>query len=81
MPLNMGNLIALAIPTLGGGGGGVGEDGVDVGEVGDGVDGGGNCGMCCFINWTALLRENLASSFSLSRKSEIRGLFSNPSIP
>ncbi len=57
MPLNMGSLIALAIPTLGGGGDGVGEDGVDVGEVGDGVDGGGNCGMRYFIIRTALLER------------------------
>lgn len=81
MPLNMGNLIALSIPTLGGGGGGVGEDGVDVGEVGDGMDGCGNSGMSYFINWTMLIRENPASSSLLSRDSEIKGLFSNPSNP
>lgn len=81
MPLNMGNLIALAIPTVSGGGGGVDEDGFDVGEVGDGVDGGGTNGMHCFINRTALLGENTASSSSLSCKIEIRELFSNPSIP
>lgn len=81
MPLNKGNLIALTIPTLGGGGGGVGGDGVDGGEEGNGVDGGGSRGMRCFINWTALLRENQASSSSLSYESEIKGLFSNPLIP
>jgi len=74
-------LIALAIPTLSGGGGGVGEDGVDVGEVGDGVDVGGNSGMRCFINRTALLGEKPTSSSSLPRDSEIRGLFSITSIP
>ena len=50
MPLNTGDLIALAIPTLGGGGGGVGGDGVEGGEECNGVDGGGRCGMRCFIN-------------------------------
>ena len=81
MPLNTGNLIALAIPTLGGGGGGVCEDGVDVGEVRDGMDGGGNCGIRCFINRTALLGENRASSSSLSRDDEINALFSNSPLP
>ena len=81
MPRNTGNLIVLTIPTFGGGGGGVGEDGVDVGEVGGGADGGGNNGMHYFINQTALLEENPMSSSSLSRDSEIRELFSNPSIP
>lgn len=78
------NLIALTIPTLGGDGGGIGEEGVDeggvdVGEVGDGVDGGGNSRMRRFINQTILLVEDLGRSSSLSH--EIRGLFSNPSIP
>jgi len=53
----MGNLIALTIRTLGGGGGGVGEDGVDVGEVGGGVDGGGNNGMRFFINFLAIVKS------------------------
>ena len=81
MPLNLYNSIVLTIPTLGGGGGGVGEDEVDVGKVGDGMDIGGNCGMCYFINWTALLGESPVSSSSLSRAREIKGLFSTPPIP
>ena len=81
MPLSTGNLIAPAIPTLGGGSGGVGENGLDVGEVGDGMDGSGIIGKRCFINWTTVLGENPASSSSLSRENEIRGLFSNPSVP
>lgn len=74
-------MTTLAIPTFGGGEGGVSEDGFDVGEVGDGVHGGGISGMCWLINWTSLLRENPASSSSLSHEIEIRGLFSNPSVP
>ena len=81
MPLNTGNLTTLANPTFNGGEGGVHEDGFDVGEVGDGVDGGGISGMRCLINQNALLGENPASSSSLSYAIEIKGLFSNPSIP
>jgi len=62
-------------------GGGVGEGGGEGGEVGGGVGGGGNYGICCFINWTAFLGENQESSSSLSRDSEIMGLFSNSSLP
>lgn len=65
-PLNIGNLIALAIPTFCGGGvgGGVGVDvdGFDVGDAGGGVDGGGMKGMCPLINRTTLLGENVVSS-------------------
>ena len=80
-PLNTGNLTALAIPTFSGRGGGLGEDGFDVGEVGDGVDGVCISGMRCFIDQTTLFGENLVSSSLLSCESEIRGLFSNPSVP
>ena len=66
--------------NCGGGGGGVGEDGGEVGEVGDGISGGDNFGMCCLIKLTALLGETLANSSSLSRESEIKGLFSNSSL-
>lgn len=52
-----------------------------VGEVGDGMDGSGTSGMCYFINQIALLGENPMSSFSLSFEIEIKGLFSNPSVP
>jgi len=81
MPLNIGNLIVLTIPTFGGGVGEVGEDGVDVGEVGGGVDGGSNSGMHFLINWSTLLGENHVSSSLLSHEIEIRGLFSNLSVP
>ena len=53
-------------------------DGFDVGEAGGGMDGGGISGKCSVINRTALLVENPASSSSLSREIEIRGLFSTP---
>ena len=81
MPLNMSNLIALAIPTLSGGGGGVGEDGFDEGEVGDGVDGSGISGMCYLINQNAHLRENPTSSSSLSCDVLILSLHSFSLIP
>ena len=70
-------MTALAIPTFGGGRGGVGDDGFDVGEVGDGVNDVGISGMRYLINRTALIRENPASSSSLSREGEIKGLFPN----
>jgi len=59
----------------------VGKDGFDVGEVGDGVDGSGTSGMQYFINQTALLGENPTCSSLLSHGIEIKGLFSNPSVP
>ena len=45
------------------------------------MEGGGISGMHCLINQTALLGENTASSSSLSCEIEIKGLFSNPSVP
>ena len=76
-PLKIGSLITLAILNGGDGGGGVCGDGDEGGEAGGGVGGGGNRGMGCLIKLTALLRETLANSSSLSNEGEIRGLFSN----
>ena len=84
-PLNIGSLIALIIPTFGGGGVGggvgVGVDGFDIGEVGGCVDRGSISGKCSLINQIALLGENLASSSSLSREIEAKGLFSIHLVP
>jgi len=73
-------LIALTILNRGGGGGGVGVNGGEGGEVGGDVGGGGNYRIFCLIKLTALLRETFASSSSLSREGEIKGLFSNSSL-
>ena len=50
------------------------------GEVGGSVGGGGNSGMRCLIKLITLLGETFANSSSLSRKGEIKGLFSNSSL-
>ena len=59
----------------------MGGDGGEGGEVGGGVGGGGNYGMRFLIKLTTLLRETRASSSSLSREGEIKGLFHNSSLP
>lgn len=79
-PLNIGSLIALAILNCGGGRGGVDGDGGDNGETGGGVGGGGMRRIHFLIRVITLLRETFASSCSLSRKGEIKGLVSNYSL-
>lgn len=79
-PLNVGSLIALAIPNFGGGGVGGGVDEFDEGDAGGGVDRVGNSGKRSLINWTVLPSENLTSSFLISREIEAKGIFSIPFI-
>ena len=63
------------------GGGGVGGDEGEGGEAGGGMGGVGNCEMCCLIKLTTLLGETRACSSFLSHKGEIKGLFSNSTLP
>ena len=80
-PLNIGNFIALAILTRGGGGGGTGEDGGEGDEAGGGMGGGDIRGILCLIRWITLLGETFVS-YSLSpRRCEIKGLFFGPLFP
>ena len=59
----------------------MGGDGGEGGETGGGVGGGGKHGILCLIKLTTLLEETFASSSSLSREIEAKGLFSTPPIP
>lgn len=80
----MGSLIALTIPNFGGGGVGggvrVGVGRLDEGDGGGGMERGGISGKHSLINRTAFPGENLASSSSLSKEIEAKGLFSTPPI-
>lgn len=58
----------------------MGGDGGEEGEMGGGVGGGGKRRIHCLIRLTTLLRETFASSSSLSREGEIKGLVSNSSV-
>ena len=80
-PLNTRNFIALTIWNYGGGGGGVGGDGGDAGETDDGVGGDGMHGIPYLIKLIALLGNTFMSSSSLSRRGEIKGLFSILVLP
>lgn len=62
-------------------GGGVGEGVGEGGEMCGSVSGGRNYGMHYLIKLTALIRGTRASSSSLSREGEIKGLFPNSSLP
>ena len=55
-------------------------DGFDVSDMGGGVDEGGINRKRFLIYQTTLPGENLASSSSLSREKEAKGLFSIPPI-
>jgi len=79
--LNTGNFIVLSILNYGGGRGGVGGYGGEYGETGGGVGGGGMRRIHCLIRLIALLGETLVSSSSLSRRGEIKGIFSIPLLP
>ena len=59
----------------------MGEDGGEYDETGGGVGGGGMCGIRCLIRLIALLGETFASSSSLSRRGEIKGLVSISVLP
>ena len=65
----------------GGEGGEAGGDGGEGGEAGGGVGGSGNCRTHCLIKLTTLLEETFVISSSLSCEGEIKGLFSNSSLP
>ena len=55
----------------------MGKDGGEYGETGGGVGGGGMHGIHYLIRLITLLSETFASSSSLSREGEIKGLVSN----
>lgn len=79
--MNIGNFIALAILTRGGGGGGTGEDGGEGGENVGYVGRGGMRGILCLIKWITLCGETFMSSSSSPRGGEIKGLFFGPLLP
>ena len=59
----------------------MGEDGGEEGDGSGDISGDDNYGMRCLIILTTVLGEAQAFSSSLAHGGEIKGLFSNPSIP
>ena len=59
----------------------MGKDGGEDGETGGGVGGVGMRGIHCLIRLITRLGETFASSSSLSRRGENKGLVSNSSLP